>query len=180
MMEAFGYLGWYHSEKGNISTSKAYYNRMINLDPKNKDYKIRGYNGLGSLDSKLAADEKTLEGKLAILARASSDYESILAIDPTNVSAKNNLKWVQDYVVDVKKGINPNEIKGTVKNAAGQPIAFASVKVKDTAAEVFTNAKGEYKFEIPRASETLVISAKGYNTKEVPVTKSRLYNIVLD
>ena len=180
MMDAFGYLGWYHSEKGNISTSKAYYNRMINLDPKNKDNKIKGYNGLGSLDSKLAADEKTLEGKLAILARASSDYESILAIDPNNVSARNNLKWVQDYVVDVKKGINPNEIKGTVKTKAGQPIAFASVKVKDTAAEVFTNAKGEYKFEIPRASETLVISAKGYNEKEVPVTKSRIYNIILE
>jgi len=180
MMDAFGYLGWYHSEKGNYSTSKAYYNRMINLDPKNKDNKIKGYNGLGSLDSKLATEEKTLEGKLAILARASGDYESILAIEPNNVSARNNLKWVQDYVVDVKKGINPNEIKGTVKTTAGQPISFASVKVKDTAAEVFTNAKGEYKFEIPRASETLVISAKGYNTKEVPVTKSRIYNIILD
>ena len=180
MMDAFGYLGWYYSEKGNYSTSKAYYNRMINLDPKNKDNKIKGYNGLGSLDSKLATEEKTLEGKLTILAKASSDYESILAIDPSNVSARNNLKWVQDYVVDVKKGINPNEIKGTVKTAAGQPIAFASVKVKDTAAEVFTNAKGEYKFEIPRASETLVISAKGYNSKEVPVTKSRIYNIILE
>jgi tetratricopeptide (TPR) repeat protein len=180
MMEAFGYLGWYHSEKGNYSTSKSYYNRMITLDPKNKENKIKGYNGLGQLESKLAVEEKTLDGKLAILARASDSYEKILALDPNNGSAKSNLKWVQDYQRDVKAGINPNEIKGTVKNAAGQPIAFASVKVKDTAAEALTNAKGEYKFEIPRASETLVISAKGYISKEIPVTKSRIYPVTLE
>jgi tetratricopeptide (TPR) repeat protein len=181
MMEAFGYLGWYYSEKNNYSASKNYYNRMINLDPKSKENKIKGYNGLGSLESKIAADEKTLEGKLAILARATDAYEKILALDPNNVSAKNNLRWVQEYVVSVKKGINPNEIKGTVKDAAtGQPIAFASIKIKDTAAEALSNAKGEYKFEIPQASETLVISAKGYQTKEVPVTKSRNYPITLE
>jgi tetratricopeptide (TPR) repeat protein len=181
MMEAFGYLGWYHSEKGNYSTSKSYYNRMITLDPKNKENKIKGYNGLGQLESKLAVEEKTLDGKLAILARASDSYEKILALDPNNGSAKSNLKWVQDYQRDVKAGINPNEIKGTVKDATtGQPIAFASVKVKDTAAEALTNAKGEYKFEIPRASETLVISAKGYSPKEIPVTKSRVYPVTLE
>jgi tetratricopeptide (TPR) repeat protein len=180
LMEAFGYLGWYHSEKGNYTSSRSYYNRMITLDAKNKENKIKGYNGLGSLDSKLAIEEKTLEGKLAILAKASDDYEKIIAIDPNNASAKSNLKWVQDYQRDVKAGINPNEIKGTVKDTSGQPIAFASVKVKDTAAEVFTDAKGVYKFEIPRASEVLVISAKGYITKEVPVTKSRVYPVVLE
>jgi tetratricopeptide (TPR) repeat protein len=180
LMEAFGYLGWYHSEKGNYASSRSYYNRMITLDSKNKENKIKGYNGLGSLDSKLAIEEKTLEGKLAILAKASDDYEKIIAIDPNNASAKSNLKWVQDYQLDVKAGINPNEIKGTVKDTSGQPIAFASVKVKDTAAEVFTDAKGVYKFEIPRASEVLVISAKGYITKEVPVTKSRVYPVVLE
>jgi tetratricopeptide (TPR) repeat protein len=180
MMEAFGYLGWYHSEKGNIGASRSYYSRMVNLDPKSRDNKIKGYNGLGQLESKLAAEEKTLEGKLSILGRAIDAYEKSLALDPNNALTKKNLGWVQEYVVSVKKGINPNEIKGTVKNAAGQPLAFASVKVKDTAAEAYTNAKGEYKFEIPQASEFLVISAKGYTAKEVPVTKSRIYNIVLD
>jgi hypothetical protein len=153
---------------------------MINLDPKNKDNKIKGYSGLGQVESKLAIEDKTLEGKLAILARAADAYEKIIAIDPNNGSAKTNLKWVQDYQRDVKAGINPNEIKGTVKSTTGQPVTFASVKIKDTAAETFTNAKGEFKFEIPRASETLVISAKGYISKEVPVTKSRIYPIVLE
>ncbi len=179
LMEAFGYLGWYHSEKGNYAAARSYYNRMINLDPKSKENKIKGYNGLGQLESKLAPEEKTLEGKLAILGRASDAYEKSLALDPNNALTKKNLGWVQEYIVSVKKGINPNEIKGTVKNASGQPIAFASVKIKDTAAETFTNGKGEYKFEISQSSEILVISAKEYVTKEVPITKSRIYNVVL-
>ena len=40
--------------------------------------------------------------------------------------------------------------KVLLKNAAGQPIAYASIRVKDTAAENLSNAKGEFKFEIPR------------------------------
>ena len=100
-------------------------------------------------------------------------------IDPANASAKSNLKWIQDFQASVKKGINPNEIKGIVKNAAGQPIAYASIRVKDTAAENLTNAKGEFKFEIPQGSEVLIISAKGYNSQEIPITKSRVYNVNL-
>ena len=65
-------------------------------------------------------------------------------------------------------------------SATKQPIAFASVRVKDTAAESRTNAKGEYKFEIPQSSEALIITAPGYQAKEVPVTKSRVYNIQLE
>jgi tetratricopeptide (TPR) repeat protein len=180
MMEALTYLGYYSMENGNYTKAKDYYNRMISLDPANKEYKIRGYNGLGSLETKAAGLEKTLEGKLGYLAKSSEAYEKILALDPSNASAKSNLKWVQDYQASVKKGINPNEIKGLVTNAAGQPIPYASVRVKDTAAENLTNAKGEYKFEIPQGSEFLVISAKGYKTQEVAITKLRVYNVKLE
>jgi tetratricopeptide (TPR) repeat protein len=180
MMEALGYLGYYHMNKENYTASKSYYNRMIALDPNNKEYKISGYNGLGSLESKMAGNEKTLEGKLAILARASDAYERILALDPQNVYAKRSLSWVQEYQASVKKGINPNEIKGVVKDAAtGAGIAYASVRVKDTAVENYTNSKGEYKFEIPQGSEVLIISAKGYKAQEIPITKTRIYNVSL-
>ncbi len=63
---------------------------------------------------------------------------------------------------------------------AGQPIAYASVRVKDTAAENLTNAKGEYKFEIPQGSEILIVSAQGYKSTEVEITKSRVYNVKLE
>ncbi len=135
---------------------------------------------MGSLETKAAGLEKTLEGKLGYLAKSADAYEKIIAIDPMNASAKSNLKWIQDYQASVKKGINPNEIKGVVTNAAGAPVAYASVRVKDTAAENLTNGKGEYKFEIPQGSEILVISAKGYKSQEVAITKSRVYNIKLE
>lgn len=153
---------------------------MINIDPNSKENKIRGYNGLAGIETKMAGEEKTLEGKLGYLAKASEAYDRILAIDPNNNAAKNSLRWVQDYQASVRKGINPNEIKGVVTSASGKPIPYASIRVKDTAAENLTNSRGEYKFEIPQGSEILIISAKGYQTKEIEITKSRIYNVKLD
>ncbi|HAX92496.1 MAG TPA: hypothetical protein DCY25_00870 [Bacteroidales bacterium] len=180
MIEAMSYLGYYHMNTGNFSKAKDYYNRMIGLDPRNNDSKIRGYNGIAALESRAAGLEKTLEGKLSYLGRSAEAYSKILELDPNNTTARNSLKWVQDYQASVKKGINPNEIKGVVTNMAGQPIAYASVRVKDTAAENLTNGKGEYKFEIPQGSEILIISAQGYKTTEVEITKSRVYNVKLE
>jgi tetratricopeptide (TPR) repeat protein len=180
MMEALTYLGYYNMENGNYTAAKDLYNRMINLNPKNNENRIRGYNGIASLETRAAGQEKTLEGKLGYLARSVEAYQNILSLDPANASARTNLKWVQDYQASVKKGINPNEIKGVITNTAGQPLAFASVRVKDTAAENLTNAKGEFKFEIPQGSEILVISAKGYRSQEIEISKSRVYNVRLE
>ena len=180
MIEALTYLGYFHMSNKNYGIAQDYYNRMVNIDANNKQYKLNGYNGLASIESSLAGDEKTLEGKLTYLAKAGELYQKILALDPANASAKANLKWVQDYQASVKKGINPNEIRGVIRNSAGQPIPYASIKVKNTAAEQLSNTKGEYKFEIPQGSEILVISADGYQPKEVEITKSRIYNVTLD
>jgi tetratricopeptide (TPR) repeat protein len=179
MIDAMGYLSYYHMINDNLGKSREYYTRMINLSD-NKDYKIRGYNGLGNLELRTLSGEKTNEGRLPILARASESFNKILSIDPANTSAKSQLSWIRDYEAQIKKGINPNEIKGVVKNAAGAPIAYASIRVKDTAAENLTNGKGEYKFEIPQGSETLIVSAKGYKSVELPITKSRVYNVTLE
>ncbi|MBP1666472.1 MAG: tetratricopeptide repeat protein, partial [Bacteroidetes bacterium] len=181
MAEAFGYLGYYFSSKNEYGKSKEIYNRWINLNPNSKDHKIRAFNGLGVLELQAAGNEKTIEGRLAYLARSRDAYDRILELDPNNASAKNQLNYVRDFEAQVRKGINPNEIKGVISDAATkQPIAFASVRVKDTAAESRTNAKGEYKFEIPQSSEALIISAPGYQAKEVPVTKVRVYNVQLE
>lgn len=180
MLEAMSYLGYYNMENGNFAKAKDFYNRMIGLDPKNNESKIRGYNGIAAVESKAAGLEKTLEGKLSYLGRSAEAYSKILELDPSNTAARSSLKWVQDYQASVKKGINPNEIKGVVTNMAGQPIAYASVRVKDTAAENLTNGKGEYKFEIPQGSEILIISAQGYKSTEVEITKSRVYNVKLE
>jgi tetratricopeptide (TPR) repeat protein len=181
LMEAFGYLAYHYLQNDNTEKAKEYFSRMITLDPNNKEFKIRGYNGLGQADKQAAGNEKTNEGKLVFLARAQESYNKILALDPANESAKASIKWIQSYQTSVKSGINPNELKGVVKNASGQPIGNAIVRVKDTAAETYTNVKGEFKFEIPMASEVIVFSAQGYKSKEVPVQRPlKAMNIVLE
>ena len=180
MVEAIRYLGYYHMSKDNYSIAKDYYNRLISLNPSNKENKIQGYNGIGLVELRLAGAEKTNEGRLPFLARSEDAYNKILAIDPNNASARNQIGYIHEFQAAVRKGINPNEIKGIIKDAAtGRPIAYASIRVKDTAAEMMSNTKGEYKFEIPQGSEVLIISAKGYTAKEIPVTKSRVYNVSL-
>jgi tetratricopeptide (TPR) repeat protein len=171
LMEAYNYLGYHHMMNDNTQKAREYFNKMITLDPTNKDNKTKGYVSLAQLETNLAGKEKTIEGKLPPLARAEEDYNKVLAYDPNNESVKSALKSIQDYERQVRAGINPNELKGTVKNAAGQPIANASIRVKDTAAETYTNAAGAFKFEIPQASEALIISASGYKSKELPVTR---------
>ncbi len=180
MNEAFTYLGYYHMMNENWDKSKDYYNRMINLDPNNKENRIKGYNNIGNVELRSTSGEKTNEGRLPYINRASDAFNKVLALDPNNAIAKSQLNYCRDFEAAIKKGINPNEIKGTVKNAAGQPIAYASIRVKDTAAENLANAKGEFKFEIPQGSEVLLISAKGYTTKEIPITKLRIYNVTLE
>ncbi len=171
MMEAFTYLGYHYMMNDNTSKATEYYNRMISLDQNNKEYKIRGLNGIAQLQTRAATNEKTIEGRLPWLAKAQETYNRVLAIDPANESAKASLKWVQDFEKQVRAGINPNELKGTIKDASGQPVVNASIRVKDTAAETYSNAKGEFKFEIPQASEAILISAKGFKTKEIPVQR---------
>jgi tetratricopeptide (TPR) repeat protein len=180
LTEALGFLGYYNMTKENYTLSMAYYNRLIECAPNNKEYQIRGYNGIGLVELRLAGSEKTNEGRLPYIAKSADAYNKILALDPNNASAKAQINYLKDFEAQVKKGINPNEIKGIIKDVtSGSPIAYASIRVKDTAAENMTNQKGEYKFEIPAGSEVLIISAKGYVTQEIPITKSRVYNISL-
>jgi tetratricopeptide (TPR) repeat protein len=164
----------------NFSKSKDYYNMMVNLDPNNKEYKIKGYTGIGSVELRSTTSEKTNEGRLPYLARAIEAYNKILALDPANAQAKSQINYIHEFEAQIKKGINPNEIKGVITNKAGQPLPFASIRVKDTAAENLSNGKGEFKFEIPQGSEILIISAKGYKSQEIPITKSRVYNVALE
>jgi len=181
MIEAFGYLAYHHLQNENLAKAREFFNRMVELNPRNNENKIRGYIGIGQIDLRMAGNEKTIEGKLPFLARAQEDFKKALAIDASNETARASLKYAQDYEAAVRKGINPNEQKGVVRDSAGQPIANASVKVKDTAAETYTNPRGEFKFEIPQASEALIISAPGYQSKELPVVRPlKPITVVLD
>jgi tetratricopeptide (TPR) repeat protein len=180
MVEAFGYLGYYHLKKENYNDANYWYSRMLTIDPDNKEFLVKGYSGKANVSFMMSELVKELDEKLPYFDRSISYYSKALEVDPGNQNVRSSI----DYVTSVKKNtmahINPNELKGIIRNGSGQPISGASIRVKDTAAEITTNAKGEFKFEIPLSSEVLIISAKGYQTKEIPITKSRIYNVELE
>lgn len=168
IFNALRFLGYNALQADRNDEAKAYYNRMLNLDPNNKDFQVKALSSLNTLYMTTGEYGKAIE------------YDNkILAIDPGNGAAKANIQYIQALQSSAKPKANPNEISGVIKDESGTPIASASVRVKDTAAEAWTNAKGEYRFTMPEASTTLVISANGYTTKEVAVTKSRVYNSTL-
>ena len=168
IFDALRYLGYSAMQTGNFDQAKSYYNRMINLAPDNKDFVLKAYSSISALY--MTTNE---------LGKALDCYNKILALDPGNTSAKSSITYITALQAGGKPKAHPNEISGVIKDASGTPISSASVRVKDTAAEAWTNAKGEYRFTMPEASTTLVISAKDFNTIELLVTKARVYNATL-
>jgi len=180
LTEALMFLGSYYLSSGNYSQARAQYNRLSNVDPNNNDYKIRAYMGLGQIEQRLVANETTNEGRLAVIARSAESYNRILAIDANHAGARAQIAYLREYEASVRRGINPNEIRGVITDAAtNAPIPFVSIRVKDMAVEITTNQRGEFRFEIPAGSEVLIISVTNYRTIEVPITSSRVYNLSL-
>ena len=180
LSEALNFLSYYYMSNENYGQARAYYNRLAEVNPNSNENKIRAYSGIGLIEQRLAGNEKTNEGRLPYITRSREAYNRILAIDPNNASARNQLAYLSSFEASVRSGINPNEIRGVITDAAtNAPIAFASIRVKDTAAENLTNQRGEFKFEIPGGSEVLIISARDYATIEIPITSTRVYNYSL-
>jgi tetratricopeptide (TPR) repeat protein len=181
MVEAFGYLAYYYMNKGNYNTSNEYYDRMINILPGNKENRIRGYIGKANVSLKGTELVKEADEKLPYIDRSLDYYNKVLELDPNNQVAKSSLQRITATRNTIAAAVVPNEIRGVIKNASGQPITGASVRVKDTAAETLTNTSGQFKFQIPQRSEILIFSAPGYKSKEVPYNKrQRVYNITLE
>lgn len=168
IFNALRYLGYNALQADKFDEAKAYYSRMANLDPKNKDMMIQAYSSMASMYMQ--------KGEYP---RATEAYNKLLEVDPANEAAKSSIKYIVALQSSAKPKANPNEISGVIKDSSGIPIAGASVRVKDTAAEAWTNAKGEYRFTMPEASTTLVVSAKDYKSTEITVTAKRVYNATL-
>lgn len=168
LFNAYRFMGSDYNAAKDYSKARDYFNMIINLSA-NKAYKIIGYNSIGSTYYSNNEFDKSIEV-----------YNKTLELDPTNQNAKVMIQNNNTAKTNIAKAINPKELKGVIKDVFGGPISGASVRVRDTAAEGWTNAEGKYAFEIPDGSEALIISAKGFKTKEVIITKARIYNISLE
>jgi len=164
--DALRFLGYEALQNKRYDEARAYYNRMMNLSP---DYRIRAHSSLSTMYMTMGEYQKAVE-----------ENNKILAIEPGNEAAKSAIQYISQLQRSAQPKAHPNEITGVISDSSGEPIAGASVRVKDTAAEAWTNARGEYKFVMPEASEALIISAKGYRSIEIPVTKRRTYNATLE
>ncbi|HZG26462.1 MAG TPA: SusC/RagA family TonB-linked outer membrane protein, partial [Chitinophagaceae bacterium] len=69
-------------------------------------------------------------------------------------------------------------ITGQIKNAAGDPVSFATVKVKGSNAAVSADQNGNFSIQAPQGA-TLVVSATSFQSKEVQVGNESTLNVSL-
>lgn len=68
------------------------------------------------------------------------------------------------------------KVSGIVVDKSGLPIPFANVVFKNSKQGIVTNEDGHFYIESPNKYTALIVSFVGYETKEVPLTKSINYN----
>ncbi len=74
--------------------------------------------------------------------------------------------------------IDQTAVKGRVTNAAGEPLAAVSIRVKGSNAGTSTDAEGRYSIDVPNDA-VLVFSSVSYITQEIAVGGKTEINIVL-
>ena len=70
-------------------------------------------------------------------------------------------------------------VKGTVKDASGEPVPAAGVVISGTSRGVVTDASGNFAITAP-GDAVLVFQALGYTPKNVPVQGQSVINVVLE
>ncbi|HVF81937.1 MAG TPA: SusC/RagA family TonB-linked outer membrane protein, partial [Flavisolibacter sp.] len=80
------------------------------------------------------------------------------------VKPKKEVKAVTTFIKT-----SPPVIKGVVRDAAGNPLAGASVAVKGSSKTTQTGANGEFTLEVPNEKAVLVITYIGFETLEIAV-----------
>ncbi len=98
-------------------------------------------------------------------------------LNGTNVDFefKNNKLYLVEKVAVSKKpaqtAVNRKKISGTIYSPEGDPVAGASVTIKNTNITAITDAKGQFTIDAPTNS-TLVISFIGYQALEVSTERN--------
>lgn len=87
LQEAYTYLGYYHLNKKEYDAAKEWYQKLYDLDPNNKEWKITALNSFALISYK----QKNYS-------EARTHYQEILKLDPTNTQ-------VQQFIADLNKAI---------------------------------------------------------------------------
>lgn len=92
-------------------------------------------------------------------------------------------KFEGEKRINFLEGVSPDpdrNIRGTVKDEAGEPLPGVSVMVRGTQRGTTTNLDGTFQVEIPDESNTLIFSFVGYESKEVLVGSESIVEVVLN
>lgn len=72
------------------------------------------------------------------------------------------------------------KVSGTVIDDTGEPVAYASVLVKNTTTGTLTDLDGKFTVTVPEGNNVLVISYTGLPTKEVEINGQKYIDIQMD
>jgi tetratricopeptide (TPR) repeat protein len=92
LFEAYSYMGYYNLQKGEYDASRGWYDKLLNLDPKNKDWQIKALQSMALINYK----EKNYVS-------ARDNYYKILAIDPGKADAQQAVKDLTKVINATKK-----------------------------------------------------------------------------
>lgn len=71
------------------------------------------------------------------------------------------------------------EISGVVNNEQGEPVSFATIKIKGENKTTTTDAAGRFKLKTVAESNHIIVSAMGYEIVEMNVTTQKEVNVIL-
>lgn len=92
LYEAFSYMGYFNLQKKEYEPAKIWYNRLFNLDGKNKDWQIRALSSLALISYK----EKNY-------VEAREFYQKLIVLDPNNADFKQAIKDLDKVIAAQKK-----------------------------------------------------------------------------
>lgn len=89
LYESYSYMGslYLFSPKPDYNKAEVFYNKLINLDPKNNLWKIKGYSSLGIIDTKRKR-----------YADAIGRYKKVLELDPKNDNSQKAIDGLQKAI----------------------------------------------------------------------------------
>jgi tetratricopeptide (TPR) repeat protein len=92
LYEGFSYMGYSNLLKKDYEPAKMWYNRLLNLDSKNKDWQIKALNSLALISYR---EKNYVETK--------NIYQKILILDPNNAEVKQAIKDLEKVIAAGKK-----------------------------------------------------------------------------
>ncbi|MBE9602183.1 SusC/RagA family TonB-linked outer membrane protein [Pedobacter sp. MC2016-24] len=113
----------------------------------------------------------------SVLDDAFSRQPLVYSIDQNTIVVRKKGKTIFGTIEDFFKKFN---IAGSIIDDKGNPLAGATVRLKNSNRTVVTNAMGKFQLADVDEGAVLVVSFIGYKTKEIVVGKSVSITIVLD